>query len=131
MRILHRFILVLVFSTSLLLNVSPAAAADSLEDDFTTLCGWYHSLAEDAKYKDFTAEQKFQFVFAEKNQKTIKYTSLRQFYSALRTTHAAQRYPLLQAYAEGTLGKNWQCPPMQTIMQEFLSLDRNFQYSQQ
>ena len=131
MRILNRLTLAVMFSTGLLLTIPPATAADSLEDDFTTICGWYHSLAEDAKYRDFTAEQKFQFVFAEKIQQTIKYTSLRQFYSALRTTHAAQRYPLLQAYAEGTLGKNWQCPPMQAIMQEFLALDRTFQYSRQ
>jgi hypothetical protein len=114
------------------LSVSPHyAKAATIADDLATICGWYESLASDDKYKHFTAEDKFKFVFNPKIQMEIHYASMRMYYSALRTTEARQRYDLMQAYASGTLGKDWHCPPMQAIMQEFIALDRFFQYSQQ
>lgn len=114
----------------LLLATSHTACADSIEEDLATICGWYHSLTIDDKYKHFTTEDKFKFVFDQKKQMAIKYTSMRMYYSALRTTEARQRYDLMHAYAEGTLGQDWECLPMKAIMQEFNSLDRYFQYSQ-
>ena len=107
------------------------AAANPIGEDLTTICGWYHSLATEDKYKHFTTEDKFKFVFDQKNQLDIKYISMRMYYAALRNTHASQRYELMKAYAEGTLGKDWECRPMQAIMREFLTLDRLIQYSQQ
>jgi hypothetical protein len=114
----------------ILLTALHTASADSIEKDLITICGWYHSLATEDKYKHFTAEDKFNFVFDQKTQLNIKYASMRMYYSALRTTEASQRYELMQAYAEGILGKDWECQPMKAIMQEFNSLDRYFQYSQ-
>jgi hypothetical protein len=116
--------------TTLLLSASSfPAQAETLEDDFTTICGWYNSLATDAKYKSFTAKKKFTFVFDPKIQDGIKNMQLRSFYSALRTTQSTQRYEFLKSYAEGTLGKNWDCPSMQKIMDEFNALDPYFQYA--
>jgi hypothetical protein len=109
----------------------PSAKAASLAEDLATICGWYESLTTESQYKQFTVKDKFTFVFDPKIQGDIKYTSMRMYYSALRNTEARQRYDLMQAYASGTLGKDWQCPPMQTIMQEFISLDRLFQYTPQ
>jgi hypothetical protein len=113
------------------LATSHTASADSIEKDLSTICGWYYSLATEDKYKHFTTEDKFKFVFDQKNQLDIKYMSMRMYYAALRNTHASQRYELMQAYAVGTLGKDWECRPMQAIMREFLTLDRLIQYSQQ
>ncbi|MCG6970105.1 MAG: hypothetical protein LJE85_10095 [Gammaproteobacteria bacterium] len=115
----------------ILMVTLPTAKAASIAEDLTTICGWYQSLTTDDQYQDFTAEDKFKFVFDPKRHIHIKYASMRMYYSALRNTEARQRYDLMQAYASGTLGKDWQCPPMKTIMQEFISLDRLFQYSQQ
>jgi hypothetical protein len=114
----------------LLFLSAQAALADSIGEDLDTICGWYNSLATDAKYKSFTVEEKFSFVFDDKSRTHIKYMQIKMYYSALRTTHAEQRYPLMQAYAEGTLGKKWECPSMQTIMREFYTLDPLFQYSE-
>jgi hypothetical protein len=116
----------------LLLSVTiPSAKAASIAEDLATICGWYESLSTENQYKDFSLKDKFNFVFDPKTQAGIKYTSMRMYYSALRTTEAPQRYDLMQAYASGTLGKDWQCPSMKAIMQEFNSLDRLFQYSPQ
>jgi hypothetical protein len=116
----------------LLLSVTiPSAKAASIGEDLATICSWYESLTSESQYKHFTLKDKFNFVFDPKTQADIKYTSMRMYYSALRTTEAQQRYDLMQAYASGSLGKDWQCPSMKTIMQEFISLDRLFQYSPQ
>ena len=126
MKTIHNLLVIPLF----LLATSHTVSADSIEEDLTTICGWYHSLATEDKYKHFTTEDKFNFVFDDKNQMSIKYASMRMYYSALRTTNAKQRYDLMQAYAQGTLGKDWECLPMKAIMKEFNSLDRQFQYSQ-
>lgn len=118
------------FALSLTLT-TPTVQAASIAEDLATICGWYESLSTESQYQQFTVKDKFKFVFDPKIQSDIKYTSMRMYYSALRTTEARQRYDLMQAYASGTLGKDWHCPPMQAIMQEFISLDRLFQYTQQ
>jgi len=111
------------------ISAGTPANADSIEEDFTTICGWYKSLATEEKFKDFSTEKRFTFVFDPKTQNTIKNIQLKSFYSALRTTQAEQRYEFIKAYAEGTLGKNWDCPPMQKILNEFVKLDPIFQYA--
>ena len=104
-------------------------SAETIDEDLATICGWYKSLATEEKYKNFSSENKFSFVFDPKTKSSINNIQMKKFYSALRTTQASQRYELMKAYAEGTLGKNWECPPMQQIMDEFNSLDPYFQYS--
>ncbi|KPJ89404.1 MAG: hypothetical protein AMJ53_15770 [Gammaproteobacteria bacterium SG8_11] len=113
-----------------MLACTQTAKADLFTQDMTTICGWYQSLLNDEKYKSATAENKFVFAFEEKRQDEIKSAPIRMFYTALRTTEATQRYDLFKAYAEGIMGKSWECPAMQTIMREFVALDPLFQYSQ-
>ena len=108
---------------------SYSTQAETLDDDFATICGWYKSLASEDKYKGFTTENKFTYVFDPKTQSGINNLQLKSFYAALRATQASQRYEFIKAYAEGTLGKNWECPPMQQIMDEFNTLDPYFQYA--
>lgn len=103
--------------------------AGTLEEDFVTICGWYKSLATEDKFKGYTTEKKFSYVFDPKLQNSVTDMQLKSFYAALRTTQANQRYEFIKSYAEGTLGKNWDCPPMEQIMTEFNSLDPYFQYS--
>ena len=121
--------LALVLSAMFLSAVSSPIQAETLEEDFAAICGWYKSLASDEKFKDFTTEKKFTFVFDPKTQSSIKNIQLKSFYAALRTTQAAQRFEFIKSYAEGTLGKSWDCPPMQQIMAEFVNLAPLFQYA--
>jgi hypothetical protein len=104
------------------------SAAETLEEDFATICGWYKSLTTEAKFKNFSLKNKFTFVFDPKIQSDINNIQLKNFYAALRTTQSNQRYELIKAYAEGTLGKSWECPPMEQIMNEFNALDPYIQY---
>lgn len=108
---------------------TPTTMAATIEQDLTTICGRYETLARDEKFRDFTTENKFSFVFNEKFQQDITNMNMRMFYSALRTTESKQRFDLMKAYAEGTLGKNWECPPMKEIMREFNGIDPLVQYA--
>ena len=113
-----------------LLLISLVCKGDPIIDkDLSIICGWYQSLASEEKLKDYSAENKFTYVFDAKRQEGIKNMSMRKFYAALRTTNSTQRYELMKAYAQGTSGTNWGCLPMEEIMKEFNSIDPIFQYA--
>ena len=125
----HNYISAAGLAILVAISSAQTVIAESIAQDLTTICGWYNTLVSDEKYKNASTEVKFQYAFDDKNILSIHYIAMQDFYSALRTTDANQRYDLMQAYAEGTLGKKWECPTMKEVMQQFKSLDRKFQYS--
>ena len=117
-----------IITTAFLLS-PPVSKGDTIDQDLATICSWYKSLATEEKFKSFSAENKFAFVFNTKIQQDIKNIQMQMFYSALRNTHSTQRYELMKGYAEGTSGKSWECLPMKELMAEFNAIDPLYQYA--
>ena len=94
--------------TTVFLLLSPHTSyGDAIDQDLTTICGWYKSLSTEEKFKHFSSEDKFSYVFNAKTYQDINNIQMKMFYSALRNTESKQRYELMKAYAEGTSGKSW------------------------
>lgn len=126
---INNYLIPIIAILCLPLNSHPSEA-DTKDQDLSTICGWYQSLASEEQFRGYTPENKFAYAFDDTKHRAIKNMPIKMFYAALRNTDSKHRYELMQAYAKGTLGTDWQCPPMKQIMDEFHSIDPLIQYAQ-
>ena len=110
-----------ILQRSLVLFISIIALTSCNKiNDFDLLCGYFDNLTVENNKKEFSSEQKFQFIneLVKKNISTNS-PARESWQAVIGFLPAEGRYALYKEAAEVTLNKNWHCSSMQILLSSF------------